>query len=139
MDLIYSKRGRQDIMAKGLLKRKSQYYEDEIELSLSNIEQNFQSVEVFYTVEKILKDKQWIHHEKHRTTVHVPPPQAPQPPIDMPVDDFFADLGAIDINTVQTEKKKLRRDDTSRRQRYVSSVRFSCLVGTLQALNVIYA
>lgn len=107
-------------MPKSKLKRKFKYQDKKIELSLSDIEQDRKPVQVNYMVKNVSNDRRRVARHEHHVAVKTEKVPASELP-ETSADSFFFDLGAIDIDAVQSEKTKLK-EDGFRKQRYVSSV-----------------
>ncbi|GJF00552.1 CxC2 domain-containing protein [Phanerochaete sordida] len=103
-------------------KRKLAFEHDSIELSLSDLEEDRQPVSVKCQVEELSKDRRRVSRCEHHVDVTAEKVPAADP-LDTPADDYFFDLGTIDVEAVQTEKRTLKRDSESRKHRYVSSDR----------------
>ena len=111
----------QSVVSNNRRKRKHAHQLDAIELSLSDLEEDRQPVQVRCTVETVSQDRRRVSQQEHNVSIHVEKTAAPEA-LETPADDFFFDLGTIDIDAVQTEKTRLKKDDKFERQRYVSSV-----------------
>ncbi|GJE98381.1 CxC2 domain-containing protein [Phanerochaete sordida] len=110
----------QSVVSNNGRKRKSKYEHDTIEISLSDLEEDREPISVKCRVEDLSEDRRRVAHCEHHVSVHVEK-MAASVPLETPADDYFFDLGTIDIEAVQSQKTRLRKSDDSRRQRYVSS------------------
>lgn len=109
----------------GRLKRKAHAQEDNIELSLSDVERGSLPIRMDYTIENISDDRRHVNREP-RTTHAKKVPEKPPPSSNSPSDaDYFLDLASIEIDVPQTTGKRNRGDGNTRKKRYVSSVSVS--------------
>lgn len=104
-------------------KRKS-YAADNLEISLSDLEDDYDILDVTYSVTKVTEDRRRVARERGMVEVKERTQAAEGEPGAM--DDFFIDFGGIDVEAFRTEKDIQHRDGASVRRRYVSSVRTSC-------------
>lgn len=102
-------------------KRKLDIVAQDLDISLSDVEEDRFAATVNVSIETMSNDFRRVHRREHNLQVRVDKAPAPED-LDTPADNFFVDLGAIDIDAVQTENKRVKKDSESRRARYVSSV-----------------
>lgn len=107
-------------MSKKSLKRKAVVYADKLEVTLSDLEEDHNPVQV--TVNKLSKDRQRIARQEYIVQAKVEPdPKSNIPEVD-PAYYFIPDFAGLDVEAFQPEHKQLK-DRSSRKKRYVSSVR----------------
>ena len=104
-------------------KRKADVFEDDIDISLSDVEDRRTVVRVDYTIDKISDDHRRVHRESHSTQVRSEVPRSSVLSTAPSAMQYFHDLSAIDVEGIRSEGKKYRKDNGSRKKRYISSVR----------------
>ena len=111
-------------MAKRKLKRKATLACEDIEINISDVENERLPIEVIYTVETVSNDARRINRDQHRVQIADEKGQGTVfENLDTPADVFFTDLSNIDPDAVRVERRKHGMGDASRKRRYVSSVR----------------
>ena len=123
-------------------KRKASVNTDDVELTLSDLEEDRSDAQV--TVDKISEDRRRFQQDQHIVLVSSEQDRLDVPPSvsDVPSEYLIPEFTDLDVDALQEDRKSLQSEPT-RKERYVSSVRLyflflALLVGPTENFYRIY-
>ena len=106
-------------MKRGLKRKSSVVHSDDVEITLSDVEEDRNPVSV--TVDKLSKDRRRILREEYVVQARTEPEVSTSVPEVDPTTYFIPDFASLDVEEFGSNKKTLK-DSSRRKKRYISSV-----------------